>query len=197
MSYKREIELVFDVASFQPIGQQNSRIDLWYLAASRERDAQPATVEKEFFLQCIRDHVRGLQQSRTSVSTLLGFVATAWDLAGRVANGIRLVNVTFPTTVTKTGDSSVDVTVSLLLRPIETKVEIVLRLKGSSGLDGVRVGIEPSARVVYGEHFNVPKICEFLSTRLGGIFGEMEESWSDVVVELYERLLARGRKAPS
>jgi kinetochore protein Spc7/SPC105 len=197
MTYKREIELVFDMASFQP-NQPNSRIDLWYIAANRERSPEPSTVEKEFFLQGIRDHVRGLPQSRTKVRDLLHMVRAAWDRADHTTNDIRLLNVTFPTKVTKTSDSSVAVSSTLLLVPIQTKVEVLLGLTSTSTPGGVVVSIAPQASVVYGEHFNVDKIAEYLSTRIGTEAGaEMEESWSNVVVELHERLLARGRKAAS
>lgn len=194
MTYRREIELVFDITSFQS-SLPNSRIDLWHIAANREHKPEPSTVEREFFLQCIRDQVRGLPQSRTQIRDLLHMVRASWDIANIACNDIRLLNVTFPTTVTKTSDSSVAVTASLLIAPIETKVEIVLGLRGAATPNCMQVTIEPSAKVVYGEHFNVGKIAEYLATRIGRVVGDKrEESWSDIVVELRERLLARGRK---
>lgn len=193
MTYKREIELVFDMASFQP-HQPNSRIDLWYIADGREVNSVPKTAEKEFFLQSIRDYVRALPQSRTKVSHLLEVVRAAWEKASLVSFQINRLNITFPTTVDKTSDSSIAMTSSLLLAPLETRVEITLNLSGSSGAKGVDVTITPEAKVVYGEHFNVGKIGEFLATRIGNQVGATEEAWSDVVVELHERLIARGRK---
>lgn len=193
MTYKREIELVFDIASFQP-GQPGSRIDLWYIGDNKDSGATPKTAEKEFFLQCIRDHVRALPQNKASVSELLRLVEAGWDKARLTASHIHRVNISFPTTVTKTSDSSVAVTSSIMLVPLETRVEIILNFHGRSGSDGVDVGITPQARVVYGEHFNVAKVGEFLATRLGDTIGASEEDWSDVVVELKERLIARGRK---
>lgn len=193
MAYKREIELVFDLKSFQP-GQANSQIDLWYIADGREHGAIAKTTEKEFFLQCIRDHVRGLSQCSTKISQLLQLVSSAWDKANYACKQISRINITFPTKTEKTSDHSITIRSSLLLVPLETKVEIALRLQGHSKSGAVEVGIFPEARVVYGERFNTGKIGEFLATRLGETVGGAEEDWSDVVVELHEALIARGRK---
>lgn len=198
MTYRREIELVFDIASFQG-AKPNAGIDLWYIAANRETNADPLTPEKEFFLQCIRDHVRALAQAQTKISTLLRVVSAAWLKAGAVSDDVRLLNCSFPTEVVKTGDSSIAVRTSLLLAPLETKVQIVLGLHGRNTADGIEIAIVPEARVVYGEHFKVDKVGEYLSTRIGNmvVTGEEKEGverWGDVLVELHERLLARGRK---
>ncbi|KAJ3539336.1 hypothetical protein NM208_g5533 [Fusarium decemcellulare] len=193
MAYKREIELVFDITSFQT-HRPNSTIDLWYIADSREQNALPKTAEKEFFLQCIRDHVRALPQSRTKVSHLLNMVRMAWDKANVVSSQVGRLNATFPTTVEKTSDSSVAIACSLLLVPLETRVQVRLNLHGQSGPDGLNVAIVPEAKVLYGEHFNVPKVAEFLATRVGKAVGVGEEEWSEVMVELHGRLIARGKK---
>lgn len=193
MAYKREVELVFDMASFQP-HQLYSNIDLWYIADNRDTKPLPKTVGREFFLQCIRNHIRALPQSRTPVSEMLRVVREGWDKAGAVSSQISRVNITFPTTVSKTSDSSVAITSSLLLGPLETRVETILNLHGRSGPEGIDIRIVPDARVVYGETFNVAKIGEFLATRVGENVGAGEEEWSDVLVELQQRLIARGKK---
>ncbi|PNY18824.1 Kinetochore protein spc7 [Tolypocladium capitatum] len=193
MAYRREIELVFDIASFRP-HQPNSRIDLWYIADGREHNPVPKTAEKEFFLQCIRDHIRALPQSRTKLSDLLDVVRAGWDKARQVSSHVNRVNVTFPTTVTKTSDSSIAMTSSLLLVPLETRVEVTLHLHGRSGSAGIDVGLSAEGNVVYGEHFNLEKIGEFLATRIGDRVAADGEDWSDVVVELQQRLIARGKK---
>jgi kinetochore protein Spc7/SPC105 len=194
MAYRREIEIVFDIAAFQE-HQPNSTIDLWYIADSREQNALPKTTEKEFFLQSIRDYVRALPHSRTEVSRLLTSVQTAWDKANLVSSQVERLNATFPTTVERTSDSSVAITTSLLLVPLETRLEIKLDLQGQSSAEALDVVIAPEAKVLYGEHFNVPKVADFLMTRIGKAVGAGEEQWSDVMVELHGRLIARGRKA--
>ncbi|CAM1504517.1 Fc.00g021080.m01.CDS01 [Cosmosporella sp. VM-42] len=193
MAYRREIELVLDTAAFRS-HQPNSRIDLWYIADAREHYAVPKTPEKEFFLQCIRDHIRALPQSRTKISHLLHMVRLSWDKANLVSSQISRLNVTFPTKVMKTSDASLAMTSSLLLVPLETRVETTLHLHGESGPDGLEVTLAPEAKVIYGEHFNVAKVGEFLAARIGKRVDAGEEEWSDVMVELHERLIARGKK---
>ncbi|ROT39335.1 Spc7-domain-containing protein [Sodiomyces alkalinus F11] len=199
MAYKRDIELVFNVSSLQR-DHKNAQIDLWYVASNRETGAEPSkpsTAESEFFLQCIRDHVRALPQSPTKIPDLLRTVRTSWDLAVSTRSQIRRINTTFPTTVVRTSDSSIAICSSLLLVPIETRVEVSLHVQAASRPDGVEFSLHPQARVVYGETFNAGKMSEFLSTHLGEMVrpvGEGAPSWCDVLVDLHERLLARGRK---
>ena len=193
MTYRREIELVLDITSFQP-KQPNSPIDLWYIADSRAINPLPRTAEKEFLLQCIREHIRAMPQSRTKLSHLLSVVKAAWDKSNWISREVRRINVMFPTKVNKTSDSGIAVTSSLLLAPLETRVEVIFNLKGSSGPEGVNVDVSTDAKVIYGEQFNVGKVGEFLGTRIGKSVGAEGEPWSDVVVELYEKLIARGKK---
>ena len=193
MTYKRDIELVFDLASFQA-HKASSRIDLRYIADNRERKPAPRTIEKEFFLHCIRDHVRSLPQNRTKIPELLAMVGAGWDKARLVSSLISRVNVTFPTAVARTTDSSIAIISSLLLVPLRTKVEVTLGLHGRGDLGGVDVGMSVEARVVYGEQFNVSKMGEFLATRIGERVKTESEDWSDVVVELQQKLLAKGTK---
>jgi len=203
MTYRKEIELVFDAASFQSQNSptekhSNSRIDLWYIAANREMDALPLTLEKEFFLQNIRDHIRGLPQAQTQVKDLLQAVSVAWNKTNAVQDNIRLLNVSCPTDVSKTSDNSIVAKSTLLIGPLTTKVEISFHLTCHSGEQGINVEVSPSANVVYGERFNEQKMREFLLTRCGSDVEEKGQSskvsWGAAVAELGEKLLARGRK---
>ncbi|KAK4454762.1 kinetochore protein spc7 [Podospora aff. communis PSN243] len=207
MSYKREVELVFDISAFQQAvqkkGQQVSHIDLWYIAANREQKPIPSTPEKEFFLQCIRDHVRSLPQATTPVSSLLKAVSMGWDKANTVAGQVRFLNLTFPTLISKTSDTSINIKSSVLLVPLQTKVEVTVALQSTPSAEGVEVTVTPLARVVYGEQFNATKMTDFLSGKLGGRVlsseGEKGEgkmsAWGDAVQELHRKLLARGQRA--
>ncbi|CAK7208511.1 hypothetical protein SCUCBS95973_000127 [Sporothrix curviconia] len=220
MAYRREIELVFDVAAFRPGPHSNAQIDLWYIGHTRTRDPQPCTREMEFFLQCIRDHVRGLKQTETHPGHLLKVVRASWDTAKQAANQIRHLNLTFPTTTTKTSDTSIAVSASILLVPLRTKVEVTLHLRslGCGAVSatkkaprGLRIAVSSEARVVYGEPFNAAKMGEFLAARIGkrvltsatGAAMAAKKSkaklgadyyWVDMVEELKAKLLARGRK---
>ncbi|KAG4434796.1 hypothetical protein IFR05_009731 [Cadophora sp. M221] len=205
MTYRKEIELVFDASSFlannssspakQPV---NSRIDLWYIGASRELNPLPLTAEKDFFLQSIRDHIRGLPQSQTLVKDLLYAVSASWNKASKVVEDIRLLTISCPTEVSKTSDDSILIKSSLLIGPLTTKVEINFHLTSTSGENGIDVEISPRATVVYGERFNEPKMGEFLLNRCGDVVEQnghaTKVSWGDAVAELGEKLLARGRK---
>ncbi|OAA68929.1 chromosome segregation protein [Cordyceps fumosorosea ARSEF 2679] len=193
MTYRREIEIVFDVTSFQP-GGANSQIDLWYIADGREKDPLPRTVEKDFFLQCIRDYIRALQQSTTTISGLLNIVQQSWNRATRLSSQIRRVNSTFPTQVRKTSDSSIEVVTSMLVVPFRTRVQVTLELQNQNLTKGLDMDIASSVAVVYGENFKVTKIGDFLASKIGRQIGTMDENWSDIFVELHRRLLARGRK---
>jgi kinetochore protein Spc7/SPC105 len=205
MTYQKDIELVFDAASFlsnaspsSSLQSSNSRIDLWYIGANRELNPLPLTAEKEFFLQSIRDHARGLPQAQTKVIDLLHSVSASWNKASSIVDEIRLLNVSCPTQITKTSDNSIAIKSTLLIAPLTTKVEVSIDLKSHSGDGGIHVEINPSALVVYGERFNEPKMGEFLSNRCGNVVEEKgkstKTSWGDAVAELGEKLLVRGRK---
>lgn len=106
---------------------------------------------------------------------------------------MRRLNLSFPTAVAAVG-AGVAVTASVLLVPLQTRVEVVLNLDVVDGSDGaLEVSVTPAARVVYGEQFNVGKMEEFLRTRVGGV-GREEMGWDEAVLELYGRLLAKGRQ---
>ena len=201
MTYRKEIELVFDPSSFRCQASKvkhakPARIDLWYIGAAREINPVPVTPEKEFFLQSIRDHVRSLSQAQTSIKGLVSVVSTSWNKATMVINDIRLLNVSCPTEVTKTSDSSIAIRSTLLIAPLATKVSLVINLESKSGESGIDILVKPTASVIYGERFNEAKISEQLCTKFGEeveVDGE-RESWASVVFDLGEKLLARGRK---
>ena len=203
MTYRNEIELVFDAASFKSATSSaqslsNSRIDLWYIAANREQNPIPLTAEKDFFLQNIRDHIRGLAQAETSIKELLLAVSVAWNKANAVQNGVRLLNISCPTKITKTSDNSILARAMLLIAPLSTKVQIDFHLACLSESGGIKLEVSPSATVIYGERFNEPKMKEFLLTRCGDMVDERGQSsmvpWGTAVAELGEKLLARGKK---
>ena len=205
MTYQKDIELVFDASSFlsetstsAAQNANNSRIDLWYIGANRELDPQPLTIEKEFFLQSIRDHIRGLTQGQTRIKDLLHSVSASWNKTSSVVDDIRLLNVSCPTQIAKTSDNSIVIKSTLLIIPLTTKIEISVDLHSQSGEDGIEIDVSPSASVVYGERFNEPKMGEFLLSRCGNVVEEKGMStkayWGNAVAELGEKLLARGRK---
>lgn len=119
-----------------------------------------------------------------------------------MANYVRLLNLTFPTTVVN-DDGSIAVMSSLVLVPLQTRVEAVIRLRvedGGQGEEGLEVKVVPEARMVYGEQFNTAKLEEFLRGKIGGCVqtvggGGENKGWDVGMLELYKRLLARGSRA--
>jgi kinetochore protein Spc7/SPC105 len=200
MTYRRDIELVFDASSFKPNGADatplqplNSRIDLWYVAGNRKLNPMPLTTEKDFFLQNIREHCRGLPQATTTVKELLDSVSASWTKASEIAANIESLYRICPTEVSKTSDSSILARSTLLLSPLTTKVELQFNIHAQSNNAGLEVKVKPQCAVVYGERFNEPKMAEFLESRVSGN-REDGNTWANIVTELEEKLLARGRK---
>ena len=203
MTYKKEIEVVFDAAAFLSSRSTasrttNSRLDLWYIGANRELHPLPLTPEKDFFLQSIRDHIRGFVQAQTPVKDLLAAISSSWNKAASVVDNIRLLEISCPTEISKTSDSSISIGSSLLVGALNTKVDLKFHLSSRSTGNAFDVEISPTANVVYGERFNEPKMAEFLLNRIGDAVEEKgvskKASWGDAVAELGAKLLARGRK---
>lgn len=216
MTYKREIELAFDLASFK--AHNNSEgpvIEVRYIAHKRERNVIPLTPERKFFIECIGTHLQGLSNSSLSVNRLLNIVSDAWDKADAAAEQIRLLNLTFPTSVSRTSPTTLEVRSSLLLAPLQTRVEVTLTLAQVSGRNNsFEVKVTPDAQVIYGEQFTKSKLNDFLKNKLGKqLLGhgqqkveqqqqqgkkkqqQQSQEWSEVVLELWKRLLAKGAKA--
>ncbi|OTB05621.1 hypothetical protein M426DRAFT_319612 [Hypoxylon sp. CI-4A] len=200
MTYKKEVKLVFDVASFKGKKPENSDIDLQYIAANRERDPKPLTPEKEFFLECIRDRIRALNQSQTRLKDLLGMVSAGWKKANHVAREVRLIDTTYRNKVIKTSDSSIAIRLTFLVNPLKTKVEITFGLHTKSTPEGIEVTVTPEARVVYGEQFKIDNLIEFLSSRIDDRVvteeekGSKIEPWVEAIVELRAKLIAQAQK---
>lgn len=203
MRYKREIELVFDLASLQKQQQarKHSSITLRYVAPSQ------CPPEKEFFLRHISERLHTAASTVTRPSRLLGMVSAAWDKAGAVAEHVRRLNLSFPTAVETTSGGGVRVTASVLLVPLQTRVEAVLNLApvvdgDEGGATDVDVVVTPAVRVVYGEQFNAAKMTELLAGRIGGsVLGVDTDgkdggklAWDEAVLELYKRLLVKGKQ---
>lgn len=204
MTYRKEIELVFDATAFKPnkssgksTDSPNSPIDLWYIAADRDHKPLPRTPEKDFFLANIRDHIRGLPQAETSFKELLHAVSSSWLKASAVIEDARFLNLSNYTQATKTSDSSIVFRSTMVLRPLSTKVMVNFDLRIQSSPAGFEIEIEPEAKVSYGERFNEPKMKEFLISKVGKRVSEdslSRNTWGLTVASLEEKLLARGKK---
>ncbi|KFY31292.1 hypothetical protein V493_01247 [Pseudogymnoascus sp. VKM F-4281 (FW-2241)] len=196
LSLRSDLELVFDASSFitkdgQPKNAQagNSRIDLWYIAANRERNPLPLTPEKAFFVESIRDGIRGMPQAQTTVKELLDTVSFGWATSLNVVEGIEALNRVYPTEIAKTSDESIVIKSKMLLASLASKVEVSYHVTTKNGEEGLEVQFNTTARAVYGERFNEDSMGRFLSKGIAE-----GRAWVEVVKELEERLFARGKK---
>jgi kinetochore protein Spc7/SPC105 len=205
MTYRRDLELSFDVASFlsndsslPATNIENSPIELSYIADRREYHPQRLTASKDYVLRNLRAQLGQLQQSATKVKDLLTLTSETWNKASIIEEDVRMLNLYCPTETTISGDSSGNLLVksTLLLTPRATKVEVVFtaafREEGSSSA----VVVEPKARVVYGEQLDERKMSEFLTGKIAGtVLPGAQGGWAAAVRGLGERLTGKGKKA--
>ncbi|KFY45544.1 hypothetical protein V495_02919 [Pseudogymnoascus sp. VKM F-4514 (FW-929)] len=196
LSLRSDLELVFDASSFRTKDGQtnnlqaaNSRIDLWYIAANRERNPLPLTPEKAFFVESIRDGIRGMPQSQTTIKELLDTVSFGWATSLNVVEEIEALNRVYPTDIAKTSDESIVIKSKMLLASLASKVEVSYHVTTKNGEEGLEVQFNTTARVVYGERFNEDSMGRFLGKGI-----TEGRSWVEVVKELEGRLFARGKK---
>ena len=109
-----------------------------------------------------------------------------------------MLGVHFRTEPAILSDENMAVNSSVLLRATKTKVNVAFEvgIRSGEGVAGLDVTVKPSARIVYGEPLNRKKLGDFLEQRLVARKAEHGEGtrWVQVVGELEERLIARGRK---
>lgn len=215
MTYKKDIEVTFDTAEFShSIGAtySSASVQVHYVGDQRERAPQPFSKEREFFVDFIQQHIaqpnilsqRKKKDTHRRIKDFLDSISVAWDTCLGVTRNVLLLNTIFPTTVERTHLDGIVVRCVLMVKPVRTKVEVSLTLKkeiNAGKQSQIQLEFHSAARVVYGEMFNERKMDEFLKTKLkdpDDDDGERQRdgplSWADVLVELHERLVARGKK---
>ncbi|KAH0537926.1 hypothetical protein FGG08_005408 [Glutinoglossum americanum] len=206
MTYRRDIQLAFDVSSFLPndssrpaMKLESSPIELLYIADRRDFNAQQLSAPKNFVLINLRALLDGLQQSATKVKDLLVLVSDAWNKANTIEEDARILNLHYPTEAVISGNNRETLLVksTLLLPSRTTKVEVVFnvafRLEG--GFNHLMV-VEPKSRVVYGEQLDERKMSEFLTGKIvGTVHAGKQGGWGTAVRGLSERLAGKGKKA--
>lgn len=204
MSYRRQIEIMFDMASFlpnrgasRPLKAENSPFDIRYIAERYEYEPSPFTVEKQFFVQRTKMHLQGLQQGSIHVKDLLASVGSSWDKAHAVVEEIRLVNIQGFTETVITAERCLTVTCTLILPDVQTKIKAVFDVTTSSEEASLSVKVQPTATVVYGERFNESRMTEYLKARIEGVVSVESKgpkgSWGRAVGALMEKLRAQGK----
>ncbi|KAI9712139.1 MAG: hypothetical protein M1812_006977 [Candelaria pacifica] len=205
MIYRDQIQLFFDVASFQPNNsfgkaekKENSPISLTYIADSNEFHAEPLSTEKRFFLQNMRAQLQCMRQGGTRVKDLLMFVSDNWAKACVVAEEIRCLDVSQMTDSVILSDEVLNAKSALFLPTLKSKVEISFLISISSSATALSISAAPQARVVYGERFNEQKMREFLACHINERIDGKEDNgsgnWSKAVIELRGKLLSKGKK---
>ncbi len=140
MTYRRILQLSFDVATFLPDNlhppssptvqtkpESSSPITLTYIADTHPFHPVPLTTEHQFFLNLIRARLQSLPQARTRVKDILTSVKATWMLADTVAEEIRILNLSHITSCTILSDTVLAVTASLLLPVLERKTKVEVR----------------------------------------------------------------------
>ena len=155
-----------------------------------------ATVRR-FFLQLLRAHALSLPQCRTRIADLLDVVKKTWDVATRVEEAVRSLQIGSITDAHILGDEKVAVESQLLLPTLTTKVQIRFEISVAiAGDNGPFTTVSVGAKVVYGEKYDEAKMGEFLSQFVRGKVGSRDEArnWAIGVEDLRGRLLKRGKK---
>lgn len=224
MTHRQTLQFTFDPAAFlhaksqppsspraQTKPESSSPITLTYIADTQPFHPVPLTTESQFFLALIGARLQSLEQDRTRVKDVLTFVQATWLLADAVAEEIRILSLGHITTTTIFSETVLAVKAILLLPALERKTKVEVRFvvdvgtdsspsDGGNGsgnvndLEGVKVRVESSAKVVYGEKFNEEKMGIFLKGRTAGVItsgignDEVRGSWGVAVGELEGRL---------
>ena len=199
MVYRNDIQLCFDLASFQlgdsssATKRENSPIRLTYIGDAYEHRSKPLATEKRFFLQMMRAHLQCVVQGQTRVKELLKFVTDGWEKACTVSNAFKSLETEFITEASIVSDENMMIQSMMLLSELETKVTVGFEIGAAICGGRLDAHVTPIAKVVYGERYNEAKMSEFLTTTVGNRL----HGWSDAVNELRKRLTAKGRKGKS
>ena len=192
-----DLELYFQPSAFATGKETTSgRISLTYVGDTAAPHPRPLTTSKRFFLQLIRAHLHCIPQSQTKISELLALVKNGWAVATAIAEGVRWLEHTHITEESIVSDERMEVSSYMQLHTLQTKVKVTFEVAASFGANGVETRVVPRARVVYGEKYKEDRMADFLSQYVGTEVKREDEmrAWADSVLDLAERLKARGKK---
>ncbi|KAJ9633490.1 hypothetical protein H2204_006873 [Knufia peltigerae] len=171
MVYKDELRLFFHPQAFQCKLEQTGRrrsgrksasvsgpsapISLTYAPEQDDSEAGPRelSTEKRFFLQLIRSQLHAfamMPKGAIAAKAVLSTASKGWDLASRVSEELRLLNLVGVTTVSIMGDERLGVKVMLLL-PTQGRVDMEFVVTVAVLNDGEIVATSSvTATAVYG-----------------------------------------------
>ncbi|KAK5064294.1 hypothetical protein LTR84_000127 [Exophiala bonariae] len=118
-----------------------------------ESSAPQLSTEKRFFLQLIRSQLHAfsmMPKGSISTKSLLSTVSQGWDLAGRISQELRLLNMVGITSASILGDEKLGVRVMLIL-PRRGRVDIEFAVTVTILTDGdIVASTNVTAKAVYG-----------------------------------------------
>jgi hypothetical protein len=211
LNYKGELSLLLTPSSFSPHAPEqgsNSPISLSHLASG---DTAEISITHRFFLQFLRARLLGVVQARTPIRAVLAQVSSGWNLASQIVRQVEDLQTVCPTAVAISGDERLCVTSTLLLRDMQTKVDVAYEVAVGGGADGDDVvaaaSVSTAVKVVYGEELKEGRMAEFLLAKIGAeaaatgddarnqkVVGGGLGGWAEAVRDLETRLKARGKK---
>lgn len=208
MTYRNDLQLFFDTAAFGNSAtasenpRQNAPISLTYIGddTDLQRRPQALTTQARFFLQFMRAHLQCLNQSSTSLSTLLSFVSTGWDKTKIVSREVCSLDFSARTDCAIRSDEKLEVCANVVLPVVGTKMLVDFEVFAAVENMEMSVKVLPRAKVVYGEKYKEDRMTEFLRGRVDKVIGVAGSgsdgvgSWADAVKDLRNRLVAQGRK---
>ncbi|RVX67419.1 hypothetical protein B0A52_08772 [Exophiala mesophila] len=131
-------------------------ISLTYAPTTQDGDSDPTAVpptEKRFFLQLIRSQLHAfsmMPKGSVASATLLSTVSKGWDLACRVSQEVRLLNMIGVATASILGDEKLGVNVMLML-PGHGRVDVEFVVAVTILNDGsIAAATNVNASAVYG-----------------------------------------------
>lgn len=124
-------------------------------------------------------------------------VSSGWDLATAISSNVSSLNLSYITEPAIASDDVLTVRSTILLRAMETKVEVSFQLAVGGNAFNVRSEVDAKARVVYGENLKEGRMGEFLMQRIESEATRKVGDWADAVRDLENRLIARGKKSAS
>lgn len=135
-------------------------ISLSFAPITDDEEESPApelSTEKRFFLQLIRSQLHAfsmMPKGSISPKSLLSTVSQGWDLAGRISQELRLLNMVGITSASILGDEKLGVKVMLIL-PKRGRVDIEFAVSVSTLSDGdIVASTNVTATAVYGAATN-------------------------------------------
>ncbi|KAF2202582.1 Spc7-domain-containing protein [Delitschia confertaspora ATCC 74209] len=197
MTHLNDLELYFHPSAFATGDKSpNGSISLTYVGDSATPHPRPLTTSKRFFLQLLRAHLHCIPQSQTRISELLSVVKNGWAAALAVAEGVHWLEHSYITEETILSDERMAISSYMLLHTLQTKVKVTFEIGVSLGAQGMETQVVPKAEVVYGEKYREDRMADFLKQFVGEEVKREEEMgvWENAVVDLAERLRARGKK---